>query len=160
MTEQNVYEALKGYQKGSYIRVGFQSYLGTSAAKKSGYDIKKVTKTTGRIGIHYGNIASVKARKEQESQEEKKPYTIWFKHVEGHPEIVEHLKDATRKYLQIFAVKPFAYPKVKYFLNGAEISKEELAQTGLCTQSDLAPSSGSEVFNIPLENLLFIGGRK
>lgn len=162
MTEQSVYEALRGYQKGSYIRLGWKSTLGSSAAKKAGYDIQKQTETTGRIGIHYGNIASVKARKaeqEQQPEEEKKTYTVWFKHVEGHPEIVEHLKDATKRYLQIFAVKPFAYPKVKYFLNGVEISKQDLENTGLCTKSDLAPSSGSELFNIPLENLLFIGGK-
>lgn len=159
MTEQNVYEALKGYQVGSFIRVGFRSYLGNAAAKKAGNVIIKQTETTGRIGIHYQNIASVKARKEQQEPSEK-TYKVWFKHVEGHPEIVEHLQDASKRYLQIFAVKPFAYPKVKYLLNGVEISKQELEATGLCTKSDLASSSGSELFNIPLDNLLFIGKQK
>lgn len=159
MTEQNVYEALKGYQKGSYIRLGWKSTLGNAAAKKAGNVIIKQTETTGRIGIHYQNIASVKARKEQQEPSEK-TYKVWFKHVEGHPEIVEHLQDASKRYLQIFAVKPFSYSKVKYFLNGVEISKQDLEATGLCTKSDLAPSSGSELFNIPLDNLLFIGKQK
>lgn len=161
MTEQGVYEALKGYQKGSFVRIQWKSYLGSSAAKKAGYDIQKVTETTGRIGIHYGNIASVKARKveqEQQPEEEKKTYTVWFKHVEGHPEIVEHLKDATKRYLQIFSTVN-SYPKVKYFINGKEISKKELEATGLCTKSDLTPSSKAEMFNIPLENLISIGGK-
>lgn len=156
MTEQKVYEALKGYQKGSFIRLGWESQLGSSAAKKAGYDIRKVTEATGRIGIHYNNIASVKARKEEQSSEEKS-YTVWFKHVEGHPEIIEHLKDASKRYLQIFGAS-YAYPKVKYFVNGVEITKEELEATGLCTKSDLMLSSRSEVYNIPIENLIFIGG--
>ena len=163
MKEQNVYEALKDYQKGSYVRLEWFSALGSAAAKKAGHDIRKVTSTTSRIGIHYGNIASVKARKAEEAlhpEEEKKTYTVWFKHVEGHPEIIEHLKDASKRYLQIFAVKPYGYPKTKYYLNGKEISKQELEATGLCTKSDLAPSSGSEMFNIPLENLISIGGKQ
>lgn len=158
MKEQSVYEALKGYQTGSFIRVGFRSYLGTAAAKKLGNVIEKRTETTGRIGIHYKNIASVKAR-QQEVQPTDKTYTVWFKHVEGHPEIVEHLKDAAHRYLQIFSVKN-AYPKIHYYLNGEEISKAELEATGLCTKSDLASSSGSEVFNIPIENLIFVGGQR
>lgn len=157
MKEQNVYEALRGYQKGAFVRVRWKSQLGSSAAKKAGYDIQKVTETTGRIGIHYKNIASVKARKEQEEPSEKQ-YTVWFKHVEGHPEIVEHLKDASKRYLQIFSTVN-SYPKVKYFINGEEISKKELEATGLCTKSDLTSSSKSEMFNIPLENLISIGGK-
>lgn len=158
MELNNVYEALKGYQVGSFIRVGFRSYLGNAAAKKAGNVIIKQTETTGRIGIHYKNIASVKARKAEQEPSEKL-YTIWFKHVEGHPEIIEHLKDASKRYLQIFSVTN-AYPKVKYFLNGEQISKEELEASGLCTKSDLASSSGGEMYNIPIENLLFVGGKK
>lgn len=160
MTEQSVYEALKGYQKGTYVRIGWESQLGSAAAKKAGLLIRKVTETTGRIGIHYQNIASVQVRKAEQEQQNMKPYTVWFKHVEGHPEIIEHLKDATKRYLQIFAVKPFAYPKIKYFLNGIEISKQDLENTGYCTKSDLTSNSDSEVFNIPIGNLLFIGGNK
>lgn len=158
MKEEKVYEALRGYQKGSFVRVGYESQLGNAAAKQMGQVIKKVTEVTGRIGINYKNIASVKARKEQETSSER-TYKVWFKHVEGHPELIEHLEDASKRYLQIFSTKN-SYPKVKYYLNGEEISKEDLQATNLCTKSDLASSSKTEVYAIPLQNIIFIGGTR
>lgn len=157
MEFQKVCEAVANTPKGSFVRVGFRSKLGNAEAKKQGISITKETTVTGRIGINYNNIATVKARKAEQTEAPTREFKIWFKHVEGRPEIIEHLQDAAKRYLQIFTAKPHNYPKVKYFIDGQEVSKQELEFSGLCTKTDLQPSSTSEVFNIPLENIMFIG---
>lgn len=150
---------LQNYHKGQFIRASWQSSIESAAARKQGISVKKVTEATVRLGIAYSNITSVKEAKAKALEmlgEEKKPERQpWFRHMEDFPMVVEHKDDSSKKYLQMFTAKN-ANAKVRYFVNDEEISRAELERSGYCNPSAFKGNE-SVTFNIPLENLRFLG---
>lgn len=157
MKLNEIKQALANYQKGSWIRAGWKSRIESAKSRKAGFEVLKVTEATVRIGISYSNIHAVQVMREN-AEGEKKPYTIWFRHMEDFPVVVEHLQDEEKKYLQLFSVNKGANARVKYFVNGEEISRAELERSGLCNPSAFAKNEVL-TFNIPIENLVFVGKR-
>lgn len=156
MKLNNVREALKGYQKGSFIRVGWKSNIESASAKRTGVEVVKVSEATVRIGINYSNIKSVqltRATREGDS----KPYKVWFKHIEDLPAIIEHLQDENKKYLQIFSVNKNSHPRVCYYINGVPATKKQVMESGFCNASAFTEKESIMTFNIPIENLRFVG---
>ena len=55
-------------KNGTFTRLCYKSELSVKAAfKKQGWKVTKITQTSARLGVCYGNIASVIARKAEES---------------------------------------------------------------------------------------------
>lgn len=159
MKLENIKKALETYQKGSFKRIGWESRIESAKARKTGIEVLKISEATVRIGINYSNIQAVKVMRET-AQGEKKPYTVWFKHLEDFPVVIEHLQDENKKYLQVFTVNKGAAPKVTYTVTSwagtREVTKSELEELGYCNPSAFNKSE-TLTFNIPLENLTFIG---
>ena len=155
MQLENIKKALEAYRNGQFIRCGWQSRIESAKARKSGIEVVKISEATVRIGINYGNIHAVQVMREN-AEGEKKPYTVWFRHLEDFPVVIEHLQDADKKYLQVFTVNRGAAPKVRYLVNGKEVSREHLEELGYCNPSAFSKSE-TLTFNIPIENLRFVG---
>lgn len=160
MKLEEVKKALTNYQKGSFIRVGWTSSIESAKSRKNGITVQKLSEATVRIGIRYNNIHAVQVMRENAASGEKKPYTIWFEHLEDFPMVIQHLQDQEKKYLQLFTVNKGAAPKVTYTVTSwagtREVTKSELEELGYCNPSAFNKSE-TLTFNIPLENLTFIG---
>lgn len=155
MKLENIKTALENYQNGQFIRVGWQSRIESAKARKMGIEVVKMSEATVRLGIKYGNIHAVQVMRENETGE-KKSHTVWFRHLEDFPVIIEHLQDEAKKYLQIFTVNKNSSPKVRYFVNDCEVSREHLEELGYCNPSEFKKNE-TLTFNVPIENLRFIG---
>lgn len=156
MTFENVVTKLQNYNPGVFVRCGWQSNIGNARSRKEGVVITKESEATVRLGINYSNIKAVKQARAEQTEENTKPRKIWFRHLEDAPAIIQHLEDENKKYLCMYPISKGGYPKVKYFLNGKEISKEALMLTGYVNPSEWNKSE-TNMFSIPLENLRFIG---
>ena len=154
----NVQEALKGYKKGTFQRVGWKSNIESAAARKKGVSVVKEAEATVRLGISYSNIQAVKVTREENG--EFKPHIVWFKHSEDLPFIIEHLQDSDKKYLQLFTVNNNSNPRAYYYINGVLTPKQEVINSGYCNDSTFAQKAPTQTFNIPIENLRFIGEHK
>lgn len=158
----SVIEAIKNYRKGTFVKVGWKSDLANASAKKQGIVVEKYSEATVRLGINYNNIKKVQLKKAEQAESgvETKSAIIWFKHSQDVPCLIEHLKDENKKYLQIFT-GPKTKTKVQYFINGQEVTKQEVEDSGYALASKLQGSKEEIVtFNIPVENLRFIKGKQ
>lgn len=160
MKLENIKTALETYRNGRFVRCGWiKPNLESAKARKMGIEVTKISEATVRIGINYSNIHAVQVMREN-AEGEKKPHTIWFKHLEDFPVIVEHLQDESKKYLQVFTVNKKSAPKVKYVVTDnegtREVTREQLEKLGYCNPSAFQKSE-TLTFNIPIENLRFIG---
>ena len=140
MNITSVIEAIKNYRKGTFVKVGWKSDLVNASAKKQGITVEKYSEAIVRLGINYSNIKKVQLKRaEQEASGiEIKPAVIWFKHSTDIPCLIEHLKDENKKYLQIFT-GPKTKTKVKYFINGQEVTKKQIEDSGYALASKIAP---------------------
>ena len=124
--------------KGQFVGVRFQSEGKPSASFKN-FKLRKETHAVVRAGIDYENIAKVKADRasgEKDATPNGLPWGNWFKF----PYIIEN-KGAF--YIRLYP-STNNIPKVKYFVNDKEVTKQEYA-------SYLTPSNAEKVLN-PTEN--------
>lgn len=156
MTFENVIEKLGNYNTGSFIRCGWQSDIGNARSRKEGVVITKQSEATVRLGIKYSNIKAVKEARAAKPEGEEKPHKIWFRHLEDVPAIIEHLEHTEKKYLCMYPISKGGNAKVKFFMNGKEVSKEFLMASGYVNPSEWNKSE-TNMFSIPLENIRFIG---
>lgn len=156
MTEQKIRNALSNYKSGRLIRCGWQSDIGNARSRKEGVVITKQSEATVRLGINYSNIKAVKLARAEKGEEVVSTKRVWFRHVEDVPAIVQHLDNAEKKYLCMYPISKGGNPRVKYFLNGKEISREALQATGYVNPSEWNKTA-TNMFTIPLENINFIG---
>lgn len=145
---------LGNYRKGSFIRIGWRSEIGSKAAEKLGIKVTKESEATVRLGVNYSHLKKVR---EKLSLREENGRVPWFQHSGIFNLFVEHKKDNNKQYLQVFPIGHNGNPRVRYFINGVPITKEELQKTGYCNESTFAPKGDTVVFNIPVENIRFIG---
>jgi len=158
MELKNIINKLSNKHKGTFVRVGWSSNIESAAARKSGVQVVKETDATVRWGVRYDNLKRVKEIKALEGKvEETKQRKLWYKHLDDTPYIVENLNDADKKYLQLFTINNRRSIKTKYFVNGNEITKKELANSGYVNASNLESKGECLVMNIPINNIRFIG---
>ena len=109
-----------------------------------------MTNSVGRLGVNYGNLASVKSAGVAPGP---LPYGAW---VPGK----ENLLIENKGSYQLRVTKTGNHrqlPKVKYYLNGEEVTKEELQALNVVLPSVWNRSSDTPVFNVKLENVIKIG---
>jgi hypothetical protein len=68
LKKELIIDEAKKIKSGTFTRLCYKSELPVKAAlKKQGWKVTKITQTSTRLGVNYGNIASVIARKAEES---------------------------------------------------------------------------------------------
>lgn len=153
----NIIEAitkLGNYKKGSFIRIGWKSEIGSKASEKLGIKVTKESEATVRLGVNYSHLKKVQEKVSLKEGNERIP---WFQRSGIFNLFIEHKKDINKQYLQVFPIGRNGNPRVHYFVNGVPITKEKLQKTGYCNESTFAPKEDKIVFNIPVENIRFIG---
>lgn len=145
---------LGNYRKGSFIRIGWKSEIGNKATEKLGIKVTKESEATVRLGVNYSHLKKVKEKASATQENNRIP---WFRRSALSTLFIEHKKDASKQYLQVFPIGYNGNTRVRYFVNGALISKEDLQKTGYCNESTFTPKGDVVVFNIPVENIRFIG---
>ena len=161
MKYEEIKKALENRRKGTIISVEYKSEPTLNAvAKKLGIKVEKHTITTGRFGVNYSNIKAVKEQRELDKQNGvvRQQKTIWWNWVDGNNIIKEHTTNGN-KYLTITTSK-LAKPKVKYLLNGVEITKEELQAKNVIINSYWADKEPIQQYDININNIIAIKEKK
>lgn len=160
MKYEEVLQELQTRKKGTIISVEYKSNPTLNAvAKKSGITLEKYTTTTGRFGVNYNNIKAVKEQRELDKQNGvvRQQKTIWWNWLNNNT-IKEHTINGN-KYLTITTSK-LAKPKVKYVLNGKEISKEELQKQNIVINSYWSEKEPIQQYDININNIISIKKKK
>ncbi len=152
-------EVLSKIKLGRFFNINWTSVVPVNAqAKRDGHIVTKTCEAIGRC-CTYEAMQVVKDykqdREENENPVEKKE--LWWKW-----DIVNIIKvskkDETKQYL---AVKTGAnnIPKVQYYIDGKEATKEEVEESGFVNASYFKPQTTDTpfaVFDLPLANINFI----
>lgn len=160
MKYEEIKKALENRRKGTIISVEYKSEPTLNAvAKKLGIKVEKHTITTGRFGVNYSNIKAVKEQRELDKQNGvvRQQKTIWWNWLDNNT-IKEHTTNGN-KYLTITTSK-LAKPKVKYLLNGVEITKEELQAKNIIINSYWADKEPIQQYDININNIIAIKEKK
>jgi hypothetical protein len=155
MEVKTINEILSKRHKGTYINIEWTSNIESAAARKSGVSVVKVNNTTVRWGIKYRNIKSVK--ESQVSQQNSTPAKPWYKRIDDHPYLIQHLSDPSKIYLQLFTSQRESKMQTRYYINGIEATRQEIVDSGYVNKSSLETNSGCLIMNIPISNILSIG---
>ena len=160
MLLSDVIGKLSKKQKGTFLKVTWESGIESAASRKRGITVTKQTTATVRWGVSFSKLSKV-IQKEATRETPKKETTPWYKHKDGTPYILENLKDSTKTYLQLFPLQRKGFMKTKYFINGVEATKKQVEESGLVNNSKLTHSQDEVlVMTIPTENIKSIGGNK
>lgn len=138
MTNQQILESLATIKKGRFISLKKKKDLGEG--------IEKVSDLVIRLGVNYANM------KINENRETPIQPLKWGHWVEGYEGLV--IEHKGNYYLRV-ASSYSDTSRSAYYLNGVEISKEEVIS--LIGEKKLA-SSNPDVYNVKFENILALGG--
>mgnify|MGYP003303380581 CR=1 FL=1 len=127
---------LSAKRNGSFISIRWTTDVKLNAAAvKSGHVAYRVTDAVIRKGIKYSSQKSVQAKVEQGAiLEHKLPWGEWKTGYEGL--LITHKNN---DYVRLYLAKN--KPNVKYFLDGKEVTLDELKNSGLCLMSQFNKSS-------------------
>ena len=156
-----IIEALNGKQKGSFIRVGTKKHIESAAAQKKGISVIKETDMTVRFGVRYDHTKKAKQIEAARIAAgiEKRERASWCKHIEGHPFMVEHVLDTSKKYIQLFPIGKGGNARVRYFINGRPASKEEVQNSGYVNKGEWTQNE-CVMMTIPIESVRYIKTKK
>ena len=150
---------LSTYKKGTFVKVVWEKEVSSAKARKQGITVIKRCEGVVRAGITYANIALVKeilSHSNHNNDDAKKE--SWFEHIGNG--IVQHKKDSSKKYLQLFFVNS---KKIKstFKISGLneELSGDKLYEEGLITKADL-PKQVDEpmlTMTVSLDHILSFG---
>lgn len=145
----NLKKAVKSKAKGEFARVTYEKELKT-LRQFQGTSIRKVTNVVGRFGVQYDNMKAVKVGRATGEKPEENAGLQWGQWSE-YPYFIEH---KGQEYLRISLVNGNK-PQSKYFMNGQEVTAEEVKQ--YCLASEFRSSgSAPEVLTIKVENIMEI----
>ena len=143
-------------RKGTLLSVEYKTKPTLNAqAKASGVQVEKITSTVARFGVNYSNIKAVKEQRELDKQNGviRQQKTIWWNLIDNNT-IKEH-KENGNKYLTLTTSK-IAKPKVKYLLNGKEITKEQLQEKNVVINSYWNEKEPLQQYDVNIENIIKI----
>lgn len=111
-----IFESINNIKGGRMFRICFESEVPMSAQSKKqfpGMAIKKVTETTVRTGVQYGNIKSViDRRSNEEPKESTRTYTNNYEWVNQNR--VKYNTNTGKNYIQVATIPSGANTKVQY----------------------------------------------
>lgn len=128
-------QELEKRKKGTIISLTYKTEPTLNAvAKKLGIKLEKITTTTARFGVNYSNIKAVKEQREQDRINgiERQQKTSWWTWKDKN--IIKQNINNGNEYLTLTISKK-AKPKVKYLLNGQEITKKDLQDKNIVVNS-------------------------
>ena len=159
MELNKIINSLSKQHKGTFVRIGWKSNIESAKARKEGVSVVKETDATVRWGIAYDHLARVKEQRAEkaalgETTKEVKP---WYKHMETHSYILQKLSDESKTYLQLYTVNKKKTMTSRYYVNGVEMTKQQVMDSGYVNASEWAPKQECLIMNIPTENIRYIG---
>ena len=128
-------QELEKRKRGTIISLTYKTEPTLNAvAKKLGIKLEKITTTTARFGVNYNNIKAVKEQREQDringiERQQKASWWTW-----KDKNLIKQNINNGNEYLTLTRSNK-AKPKVKYLLNGQEISKKDLQDKNLVVNS-------------------------
>ena len=145
--------------KGNFVKVYWKSNPSPAAAhKKNGVILEKVTNAVVRAGIDFANLSSVKEGIENGERGEVQSLP-WGEYL-VFPYLIKHRSkgsDTDTIYVRLYPSVANT-PKVKYFVNGVSVAKEEFASYLTASEASklLHPEDNKpvECFTIKQENIL------
>lgn len=145
--------------KGQNICLTINRPLGLKKkAIAEGHSGTKHSVTKVRLGIAYDAMKDVKDKREDgtlPSEPQPLPWGKWL----AYPFIIQH--DNGELYLSCKKPSdPNFIPKTEFVLDGKVVSKSELAASGFCKSSELAPSVNRDTFTLKLSNVVQLGDLK
>lgn len=164
MERFEIIEKVNAIRPGTFVRISYKSEVPVRASdKKAGIKMWKEVSTTVRTGVNYGNIASVIARKSEETDEPKRAYTNPYEWV-----IKDKVKVHTgtgKEYLYVASVNGGHHTKTTYFYEGPVIGvidmgnsiDEKLKEVVLPSYFNRGSNGANEVRTISFENIISIG---
>lgn len=112
LTEDQIINEVSKVKNGCVARIGYISELPVAAAfKKQGIEISKLAATTGRLGVTYSNIKSVKERLADNSA---RPATYNYKWVIKNK--VKYNTSTQKNYLQVARFNKGSHTKSQYIV--------------------------------------------
>ena len=168
LSRESLISIARSFKKGTIVRIAYSTELPVkSEFKKAGYMIHKLVETSVRIGVNYGNIASVIARKAQQEvdgYESRKTTNNYVPVVENL--VYDHSK-TEQTYLQVANLPHNSNTHSCYVIVGADGSSKTVeklsdADKNLVRDSYFKPSSSyvGEIRRIKFDNILFLGNSK
>lgn len=160
MTKHEIIRTVETVKKGTFVRIVYQTELPlTAAAKRSGHVIIKHTEKVVRLGVNYGNIATVQEA-EAVRTEPKREYTPWC-----HWEIEDILAKHNTKddyYLSFATVNGIGHhTKSTYFMNGSTVALNEVMDSELVLPSYFkGTGEAPAVQKVNINNIIQLGGHR
>lgn len=159
MTRNEVVRAIEGIHKGSFTRIVYCTELPlTAQAKKENNELVKHTEKVVRFGVDYYNIAKVIAEEALRTKP-KVERSSWC-----HWEIENLLAKHNTKddyYLSFATVNHGSHTKNRYFLNGYEVSYQEVVNSGLVIPSYFNSNRDvTTIQKVNIKNIISIGGKR
>lgn len=149
MNTTAIIEALNKKQNGSFFKVRLVSPVSlNAAAKRSGVVAYKITEMTVRKGIDYKAQKSVQAKVDAgKILVHDLPWGTWMKGQEGL--IIDHKGS---QYVRLYSSPNKS--TVKYFLNGVEVTRDELKDSGHVLSSYFnKPEEKPDAMTVKAENI-------
>lgn len=159
MELNNIINKLSKQHKGTFVRVGWKSNIESAKARNAGVSVIKETDATVRWGVRYDNLKRVREIKAEKAAAGEQPREVkpWYRHLEQNPYIVQHLSDENKTYLQLYTVRNKKLMKTKYYINGVEMTKQQVIDSGYVNASEWSPKQECLIMNIPTANIRYIG---
>ena len=163
LSREEIIEAVKAVRGGTVTRVTYKTDVPVKAAfKKQGYRITKIVETTVRIGVNYGQIASVKAKNAET------PYTPDHNKTNNYEWVVKdrirHNTNTGKDYVVLVNFNKGHNTKVKYVIEGTFVGTIDMGNSIEDAYKHIVldsyfnkPSGGyGEMRNVAFENIIRI----
>lgn len=122
-----IIEAAEKVKPGTIARICYKTELPVKAEwKKQGYKMYKIVETSARLGVNYGNIASVKARKELEENKPQIKRTNNYEWIIKNK--VRHNTNTDKDYLYIALFNKGDNTKTKYIVESPSMGTIDLGR--------------------------------
>ena len=164
MKLETLVKKLNEKKNGTWFKIEWKSDLNSklcAAAKRSGHVVTKEVSTTVRKGIRYANMASVRKKLISQGKFLVDPETgethvfpeklSWGEWVDGSEVLIKHKE---QYYVRLYTSPN--KPKVKYYLDGMEISKQNLQKLGLLQPAYWSRENVDECLTLKVDNVCAI----
>lgn len=156
MTKQEIQAKLASVRNGTYTNITFLSDIAVNKDNKE-HTVQKMVSAVCRLGVCYSHIDAENIKnRPQDNSEETKDKLPWGEWDTECPYLIVH-KD--NYYLRCTVSRaPNHHRKVKYFVDGVEVTKEEAMK--YTRPSEWNKQNDDFVYNPKLANVLSLGKEK
>lgn len=151
MDFNNVMNAVKRSNNGSFRSMEWESEVPVKSALKGQHTVTKRTKAQVRFGVSYDHMASVQNKRISGELPGMNQGLRWGQWKDGYENLV--IEHKGNHYLRC-SLFPGARSNTQYLLDGQPVSKDELKD--ICNPSALKSSDTKDCFNVNMSNILSI----